>query len=86
MKEKKIEIVKVVNEDGCASENLFAIEYGTRPNKEVVTKAVYKYFGDFQSDGDEVCYQYVIDELCHNRGVEMFGDSFSFETVTLYEL
>lgn len=83
--EKKIEVVVVVNKDGDWIQPLFAIPSGTRPNKEMVTKAVFDYFGEFQGDSDELCYQEVINELCHNRSVEMFGDVFCFRTVTLYE-
>ena len=84
MKEKKIEIVRVVDEDDNTVRDLFAIEDGTRPNYGVTTKAVYDFLGDYQSDGDEACYKEVIDALCKNQSIEMFGYTFFFVEVTLY--
>lgn len=84
MKEKKIEIVRVVDEDNNTVRDLFAIEAGTRPDREVTKRAVYDFLGDFQSDGDEACYTEVINALCRNQSIEMFGYTFFFAEVTLY--
>jgi hypothetical protein len=86
MKEKKIEIIKVVDENDNTVNDLFAIESGTRPRLDVTTKAVYDFLGDYQNDGDENCYQLVINALCRNESIEMFGYTFFFEKITLFEL
>ena len=84
MNEKKIEIVRVVDEDDNTVNDLFAIEAGTRPDREVTKKAVYDFLGEYQSDGDESCYLEVINALCKNQSIEMFGYTFFFAETTLY--
>ena len=85
MKTKKIEIIRVVDEDDNTVQDLFAVNSGERPDFGITTKAVYDFLGEYQSDGDEVNYKHVINELCNNRSVEMFGYTFFFVEVTLYE-
>ena len=85
MKEKKIEIIRVVDEDDNTISDLFAIESGTRPRLDVTTKAVYAFLGDYQCDSDELCYKEIIDSLCQNKSIEMYGYTFFFAETTLYE-
>jgi hypothetical protein len=86
MKEKQIEIIRVVDEDDNTVNDLFAIESGTRPRLDITTKAVYGFLGDSLNDDDKNCYQLVINALCRNESIEMFGYTFFFEKITLYEL
>ena len=85
MKKKKIEVIRVVDEDDNTVQDLFAIEQGTRPDRQVTHDAVYAFLGDYQSDGDELCYQEVINALCRNQQIEMFGYTFFFVEIPLYE-
>lgn len=85
MKERKIEIIRVVDEDDNTVNDLFAIESGTIPDGKVTHDAVYAFLGDYQSDGDELCYKEVIDSLCRHQQIEMFGYTFFFVETILYE-
>lgn len=85
MKERKIEIIRVVDEDDNTVSDLFAIESGTRPDRIVTKDAVNAFLGNYQSDGDELCYKEVIDSLCRHQQIEMFGYTFFFVETILYE-
>ena len=85
MREKKIEIISVVDEDNNTVSDLFAIEAGTRPRLDITTKAVYAFLGDYQGNSDEEDYKEVIDAICQNKSIEMYGYTFFFVETTLYE-
>lgn len=83
MKEKKIEIIRAVDEQDIVTD-LFAIDAGERPNFGVTTRAVYDFLGDYQVEDDEELYRELIDSICNRKSASLYSYTFFFVDVTLY--